>query len=151
MNKEAEMRALHIEQFNAKLFIFAVVLFSIACTGKAENAINCAKNAISKDSLVRVDEEQQRFFIQKTQATVDMLRPLITKIQSCLNDHTWQNKWSLSVFSEKKLAGYKDEPNIIPFHKNDEWSKGYLAEYDAASKTLTLNPVTHPTEIDLSQ
>jgi len=56
---------------------------------------------------------------------------------------------SLSVFSDKKLAGYKDEPNIIPFHKTDEWSKGYLAEYDAASKTLTLNPVTHPEEIKL--
>jgi len=111
--------------------------------------MECAKSAIGTASLVRVDEEQQRFFIQKPQATLETLKPLISKIQSCLNNHAWQNKWSLSVFSDKKLAGYKDEPNIIPFHKNDEWSKGYLAEYDAASKTLTLNPMNHPEEIKL--
>jgi hypothetical protein len=95
---------------------------------------------------VRVDEERQRFFIQQSQATLESLNPLITKIQGCLNSHVWKDNWSLSVFSEKKFAGYKDEPNIIPFHNNDEWSKGYLAEFDAASNTLTLPAFTNSTE-----
>lgn len=127
-----------------KLAILGIALFTVACTSRAENAIECAKNVIGTNSLVMVDQEQQRFFIQKTQATLETLDPLVTKVQACLDSHDWKDKWSLSVFSDKKLAGYKDEPNIIPFHKNDEWSKGYLAEYDASSKTLTLNPLTSP-------
>lgn len=134
-----------------KLSIIAVTLFTVACASNADNAIECSEKAIGKNSLVRVDKTQQRFFIQQSPATSETLNPLINKIQTCLNSHEWKNKWSLSVFSDKKLAGYKDEPNIIPFHKNSEWSKGYLAEYDANSKTLTLNPLTNPKEIKISK
>ncbi|KPJ92110.1 MAG: hypothetical protein AMJ53_10045 [Gammaproteobacteria bacterium SG8_11] len=134
-----------------KLAIISIVLFTVACTSRADNAIKCAKNAIGSNSLVSVDQEQQRFFIQKTQAALETLNPLIIKVQACLDRHDWKDKWSLSVFSDKKLAGYKDEPNIILFHKNDEWSKGYLAEYDASSKTITLNPLTNPKEIKISK
>ena len=134
-----------------KFAIIAVCLFTVTCASQADSAIECSKNAIGTESLVKIDEEQLRFFIRETPATLGSLKPLIGKIQNCLNRHDWKNKWSLSVFSAKKLAGYKDEPNIIPFHKNDEWSKGYLAEYDASSNTLTLNPLTDPKSIKISE
>jgi len=133
-----------------KLLVSSVVLFAVACNSSGDNGIDCASNAIGKDSLVRVHKEQQRFFIQEQQVTHENLRPVIAKISACLKNHEWKEKWSLSVFSDKKLAGYKDEPNIIPFHNNDEWSKGYLAEFDASSHILTLNPVVKPETIEVS-
>ena len=41
-----------------KSFIVAVLLITVACNCNAENAIDCTKNAIGKDSLVRVDENK---------------------------------------------------------------------------------------------
>lgn len=106
----------------------------------------CAEEIIRGDSLVKVDQERKRMFVVMKNTQQAELEALIQKLECCFKDHEWNNQWSLSVFSSKRIAGYKDEPNIIPFHKKNEWAKGYLAEYDARTRALTLTPATSPKE-----
>ena len=52
----------------------------------------------------------------------------------------WSGDWSISVFSKVRFAGYKDEENIIPYHKNDQWAKAYLAEFNGAELAVIKYP-----------
>lgn len=112
--------------------------------------LECAISAIGEDTIAKVHYKQRRFFIVKDKVDVETLTPLIKEIQNCLAKHEWSKKWSLSIFAEKKLAGYKDEPAIIPFHTDEQWAKGYLAEYDSETGILTLFPVVSPRIIRLN-
>jgi hypothetical protein len=106
----------------------------------------CAEEIIRCDSLVKVDQERKRMFIAVKNIQQAELEALLRKLECCFEDHEWNNQWSLSVFTSKMIARYKDEPNIVPFHKKNEWAKGYLAEYDAPTRALTLTPATSPKE-----
>ena len=112
--------------------------------------IECAISAIGEETIAKVHYKQRRFFVVRNKVDVETLTPLIKEIENCLAKHEWSMKWSLSVFAEKSLAGYKDEPAIIPFHADNQWAKGYLAEYDSKTRTLTLFPVVSPRIIRLN-
>jgi hypothetical protein len=137
----------------ASLIIAASILWSPyhALGGGADLGLNCAEEIIRSDSLIKVDQEHKRIFVVLKTIKQAELKTLIQKLESCFNNHEWNNQWSLSVFSNKRIAGYKDEPNIIPFHKNNAWAKGYLAEYSSLTRILTLAPATSPKEIILQR
>ena len=105
--------------------------------------VGCLNDALGQGVLARVDEGQKRFFLVRQKVSAASLKPVLRKIEICLPPE-WAGQWSLSVFSRKELAGYKDEPGIVPFHKHNEWAKGYLAEYDGESGRLTLSPASKP-------
>jgi len=132
---------------NLTRFIFEVgILFPAfnAHGGGYDLGVYCAEQIICGNSLVKVDYEHKRIFVAIKSAKQAELKAMIQKFESCFDNHEWSNQWSLSVFANKRIAGYKDEPNIIPFHKNNEWAKGYLAEYYSLTRTLTLAPATSP-------
>jgi hypothetical protein len=111
-------------------------------------SIDCINEALGKGVLVRVDERQKRYFVVQKSVATSTIKAMIKKIEHCL-PKDWVDRWSLSVFSMKELAGYQDEPNIKPFHKNSGWAKGYLAEYDSEKKKVTLNPVIRPRTVSI--
>jgi hypothetical protein len=53
----------------------------------------------------------------------------------------------LSLFTDAKYAGYKDEKNIIPYHEDNSWAKAYVAEYDSQANTLISYPAYKPKQI----
>lgn len=126
-------------------FLGGIWLFLAACcSATTDNALECAVSAIGKDTVAKIDHKQKRFFVVRTQVEIEGISRLTEKLHNCLSGHEWDRHWSLSVFSKKELAGYKDEPEIVPFHKDDQWAKGYLGEYDSATGTLTLEPAIAP-------
>jgi hypothetical protein len=132
------------------LLALYLLLAAYAIATPNKTALECAISVIGEPSIAKVHYEQQRFFIVRNEADVESLKTLIKNIQACLSDHQWSRHWSLSVFSEKRLAGYKDESGIIPFHANNRWAKGYLAEYDSETGMLTLSPVLSPKTIHIN-
>jgi hypothetical protein len=111
-------------------------------------SIDCINEALGKGVLVRVEERQKRYFVVQKSVATSTIKAMIKKIENCLPED-WVDQWALSVFSMKELAGYQDEPNITPFHKNSRWAKGYLAEYDSEKKKVTLNPVIRPKTVSI--
>ena len=132
-----------------KVVILLLILLSSCSNLVQVDPISCAKNSIGKKYLVKINESQKRFFITQENLNVEELKLIIQNVEQCLSHHTWSKKWSLSAFSDKKLAGYKDDPQIIRFHQDDEWANGYFAEYDSASGLLILNPVFKPMILEL--
>jgi hypothetical protein len=55
----------------------------------------------------------------------------------------WSPQWSLSFFSSKRYAGYRDEQPLRPYVVSGEWMNAYVAEYDHAARKLVRFPV-HP-------
>jgi hypothetical protein len=138
--------------FNLASLIILVSILSApyhAHGGGSAIGSTCAAKIIRHDSLVRIDQDHKRIFIVMKSIKQPELKALIQKLESCFTVHEWNNQWSLSVFSDKRIAGYKDEPNITPFHKKHEWAKGYLAEYSSRTHTLILAPATSPKKIIL--
>ena len=121
----ATLKAVDLGKYSV-LFALSLLLAAYASAEPNNTALECAIFVIGEPSIAKVDYEQQRFFIVRNKADLKILRTLIKNIQACLSDHEWSRHWSLSVFSEKRLAGYKDESGIIPFHANNRWAKGYL-------------------------
>lgn len=136
---------------NNCILSLCLLLFAGCANAAMDNLpLECAISAIGEETIAKVHYKQRRFFIVRNKVDIETLAPLIKEIQNCLAKHEWSNKWSLSVFAEKKLAGYKDEPAIIPFHADNQWAKGYFAEYDSKTRTLTLFPVVSPKIIRLN-
>ena len=96
--------------------------------------------AIGRESVVKVDAPQRRFFVVRRSVSPASARALAASVSASLAGSSWQDRWSVSIFSKAELAGYKDDPAILPFHARDEWAKGYLAEIDARQGTLTFSP-----------
>ena len=129
--------------------IVSVVGYSNA--GSTTTGIECAVSAIGEDRIARIHHEQKRFFMISQSVDVQSFRELIGVMTICFSGNDWDQQWALSVFSEKKFAGYMDEPEIVPFHENYQWAKGYLAEYDSSTGILTLDPLISPRTIQVEE
>ena len=128
------------------------VLFLITLASCASSAVEMASDCVARitdSEIVRTDEANQRFFLVGSTETADLLVQNSQDISACFAASDWEGRWSLSLFTDKKFAGYMHEPNITPFHEGDLWSKAYLAEFDGAKPLLTLNPTTNPKEVAL--
>lgn len=134
--------------------ILAAAFMAAATQAAAQDLVSpglaCGRQVLRAEAIVRVDELHKRIFAVIKRPKQAELTAQVEKLTCCLDKGDWAQKWSLSVFASQRIAGYKDDPAIIPFHKNNEWAKGYLAEYDAATHTLTMRPATVPKVIDLS-
>ena len=109
----------------------------------------CIENA-SQTKIARVDAENHRYFLVGAPSDIDTLAAKSGDIKTCFAESEWAGKWSLSLFSEAKYAGYAHEDAIQPFHKDDAWSKAYLAEFDGTANSLVINPATDAAERPLA-
>jgi hypothetical protein len=103
-------------------------------------ARSCLRLDLTPLEIARVDEPQRRLFVVAPDAAEDPIAARIHDLESCFGFTDWSGRWSLSVFTDAALARYKDDPQVEAAVKDGRWEKAYLAEYDAASKTLTRNP-----------
>ena len=89
-------------------FILICILFSscVAIGEELDKGLICAEQAMSNGSLVKTDQEHKRIFVVMKNINQAGLNSLVNKLESCFKNQEWDNKWSLSVFSTKKLAGY---------------------------------------------
>ena len=121
--------------------------FSTACATDLSNSkVECVQKILGS-IIVKVDNKNERLFVVNKDLTPELLSTKLSSIKSCLKDSAWANDWAISIFTEEKYAGYKDEKNIIPFHKNNEWAKAYKIEYLNSSSTIIKNPALNPKEI----
>lgn len=125
------------------LFFFV----STACSGElSTERIDCIQNTLHSE-IVRVDNKNQRLFVVNKNLTPEIFGSQLKSIKLCLNNSEWTDDWAISVFTEKKYAGYKDERNIIPLHKDNEWAKGYKLEYLNSRERIIITPAINPKEI----
>ncbi|BFM15605.1 hypothetical protein R50073_17880 [Maricurvus nonylphenolicus] len=93
--------------------------------------------------MSRIDERNSRVFVITSPATFELQNQLKTA-DACLRNLHWPTDRSITVFSEAKYVGYKDEEHISPLHKDNQWSKAYLAEYFGASDKFIRMPALSP-------
>lgn len=114
--------------------------FTSACSASAIPKVESCVEKVSGFNVVRVDERNHRLFVTPNILINVSEDILLSKLSSCFKRTDWSNDWSVSLFSKDRFAGYKDEENIIPYHRNDQWAKAYLAEYDGAGHTVIKYP-----------
>lgn len=123
-----------------RYFVISVFLMIQSCAAVSQTEISVCFEAKANMSIVKIDERNHRFFAIPKQLSEEVIVSKIKSSAECFNNSSWSNNWNVSVFSNEKYAGYKDEPRIIPYHKNDEWAKAYLGEFDGSSQTYTSFP-----------
>ena len=101
--------------------------------------------------VVKIDKRNHRFFIASHKLEVNDIALNIEKLRACFSASSWKNPWSLSVFSEEKYAGYKDEGHIVQYHEDNSWAKAYVAEYSEESGELMSYPFVDPQKINLDK
>lgn len=123
-------------------------IFAIGCAATANETLSkeCVEN-ILKAKVVRVDNKNHRFFVVSSIIKTSDIKDNLKQLEKCFIGTKWQPDWALSVFTDSKYAGYKDEEKIIPLHKQNMWAKAYLFEYDHASRNLIKNPAFNPEHI----
>lgn len=128
--------------------IYLLSVFAVGCaaTTKEVSPKECVENTL-KAQVVRVDDKNHRFFVVSRQTKASDIKDNLSQLEKCFLNTEFQPDWALSVFTDAKYAGYKDEEKIIPFHKNNMWAKSYVLEYDQASRSLIKNPAFHPQQI----
>ncbi len=87
-----------------------------------------------------MDKKNHRYFVIQRETSMASDKELHSELSTCFAKTDWGNDWHISLFSEARFAGYKDEKKIIPLHKNNQWSKAYLAEYDGIMNSVTKQP-----------
>ena len=109
---------------------------------------DCLNEFYTKEQLVRIDSKNYRLFIvwdKNKTVSLSNVKDFITPSFSCFkNTPYWHNNLSVSIFSQKKYAGYMMDSHIRPYLKNGEWEKAYLAEYSAQESILTISPLVTP-------
>lgn len=118
----------------------------------AADASACFTTSSLFEAPSRIDWRNERLFVVARQPRVgaERLRAAFAELASCLRGANMGN-WKVSLFSDRRFAGYKDEATIVAYVRSGEWAAGYLGEYDGASGILTLDPVTQPTVSHLPQ
>lgn len=119
----------------SRFFVVAFVLFfsGQGCLKENSNDISICFEKESGLTVVRVDENNHRLFAITKPFPENELSKKISNAASCFKTVNWSGDWSISLFADKKYAGYKDEKEIIPYHKDNEWAKSYVGEYDGSS------------------
>ena len=127
--------------------IYIAAAFTVGCTTVTnQDSAICVERILNVD-IVRIDENNHRFFIANREIKALDIKKKLNQIEKCFVNTPWQADWALSVFTEAKFAGYKDEKNIIPYHKDNRWATAYIVEYDHFTKSLTENPATNPEQL----
>lgn len=118
-----------------------------ACAVTSPDTMATCVGYALKAKVVRIDERNHRFFLASKTLKARDIKLNISKVEQCLAYSYWKTDFALSLFTEAKFAGYRDEANIIPWHKGNHWAKAYVAEYNHRSKSLLRNPAMGPEEV----
>ena len=130
---------LNFQNKSSLIFIlFAPLAFS--CSANDLSPVRSCVENVSGFEIVRVDDKNHRYFVTKESKSTLSDKELLAKFSTCFIKTDWSNDWSISLFSEKRFAGYIDEPTIIPLHRGNQWAEAYLAEYNGAKNTATKYP-----------
>ncbi len=109
----------------------------------------CVAQAVGKDRLVRVHEQGKRFFIADQRLAKGSIIRLVERIGTCMRDTPWGSDWSVSFFRQSDMAGYKDDAAMQKYHKDNQWAKAYLAEFNYQSGQLVFDPILKPSTMSL--
>ena len=129
--------------------VFSGLAISLACLVasqcvRASDLDACLKEQLYPLELVSIDEGNHRVFaVREGRSAIspEELTPVIVGIEGCIAEgSTWETSYSLSVFSNSEMAGYKTDPKVRLAIKSGKWRQSYLAEYDRAKNILTLSP-----------
>lgn len=127
---------------NSSMHKFLVALGGVIVAGCSQisggEIADCVSEMLDVQ-IVRMDENNQRFFVVPNDSA-QIKVTAADDVNHCFESSPWKDNWSVSVFSASQYAGYKDEKNIIQYHKDGAWSKAYLAEIDGVNKTVTYSP-----------
>lgn len=130
---------LNFQNKSSLIFILFVPLAFSCSANDLSPARSCVEN-VSGFKIVRADDENHRYFVTQENISTLSDKELLTKLSKCFVKTDWIKDWSISLFSEKRFAGYVDEPTIIPLHKGNQWAEAYLAEYNGAKNSVTKYP-----------
>ena len=136
------------------LLCVAVLVATVRCSAADPADLgSCFESAYGSAAFVKLDERNKRVFLAWPGTALpskEETSALVRKAESCvLGQPRWAGVYSLSVFSERKFAGYKTDDSILPFVKSGEWDGAYLIEYDRATTELTTLPLVDPQSIQL--
>jgi hypothetical protein len=126
-----------------KVIIFFIIFFYIL-SGVALSNGPCESKG---DFIVlNEDEANKRLFVkadhnivQKIDEIKVILRQIDSYIKACKPG--WSHQWSVSFFTEKKYAFYKDEDAVRNYVMDGSWGRNYLAEYSNRKKQLIRYPL----------
>ena len=117
--------------------------FGQACDSSRADIAVCFE-AKSRMRVAKVDKNNHRIFAIPKDRSEKTIVGQVRSSAACFNNSGWAKDWSVSVFSSEKYAGYRDEQHIVPYHKNNEWEKAYLGEFDGASQSYISFPAMKP-------
>jgi len=104
----------------------------------------CEPGTAFMNEVVRVDDHNRRLFVialadeldspVRASPRLNLVRAYVSKCRP-----PWDRRWNASFFTDRELAGYKDEqlPKVL---QDGSWAKAYLAEYENETGKLTLHP-----------
>lgn len=118
-------------------------MLNVGCTSIPVSPSSCIENTIDV-KVVKIDYENKRLFVSSNTVRSEKIKSNLNELKMCFSSHKWKGLWSLSLFSESKYAGYKDEESIIQYHSDNSWATAYIAEYDSENNILTSSPALHP-------
>jgi hypothetical protein len=97
-------------------------------------------------NVVRIDESNHRLFVVKSDSFINNHRELKHFLLTLRKEigktyPGWTNTFSVSIFNNEDAAGYKDEPKVEGFIRNNTWSKLYIVEYSDADHSCIIHPL----------
>lgn len=131
---------------NVRCFTFAAAVLASGPACTKIDTVDIATCFMNKTDMkvAKVDEKNHRLFAIPKQHSEEVIVGQVRSAVSCFSKTSWSKDWSVSLFTSDKYAGYKDEQHIIPYHRNNEWAKAYLGEFEGASQTYTSFPAMKP-------
>jgi hypothetical protein len=96
--------------------------------------------------IARTDERSRRIFLVAPPSTIgekEHVSRLVRRMRVFMREchGAWGDSWSLSVFSEGKYAGYKDEDGIISYARDGTWQSNYWGEYQNDTRRIVVYPL----------
>lgn len=129
-----------------KCFLILVVSTGTGCSSNQSKNLTpqlCVEKVLNV-KIVRTDEKNKRYFLVDSNFSEEKIINNITKLRQCFISTDWSGNWSISLFTEKKYAGYKDENGIVQYHRENKWAKSYQFEYSEKDKQLIYFPAINP-------
>lgn len=126
-----------------KFFFISVIAWHfMACAALSGGPCEPTEDII----VLREDAKNKRLFVKANDETIkdiDTLTALLSSIGKYIEQckPEWERKWSVSLFTEKKYASYKDDESVRSYVIDGSWERSYLAEYSNRKQLLTRYPL----------
>jgi hypothetical protein len=126
-----------------KLILLSIIIILLHLTITFADEV---KDKKSNYQIVKIDERNERLFVITDIETIENIGSVKEIIRQASifiykGRKGWSCKWSISFFSNKKFAAYKDDESVLQYVVDGSWSKNYLAEYYNENQILTRFPL----------